>query len=97
MIAISNSRSYPIAAPAALLAIVSLGLTPDLAIGSTKTNQRTRLIVMADMGNEPDEEQQMTHLLMYANRRFRMGKHSVTIPVASAIPLTISFTSCHSG
>ena len=28
----------------------------------------TRLIVMADMGNEPDEEQQMTHLLMYANR-----------------------------
>lgn len=26
-----------------------------------------RLIVMADMGNEPDEEQQMTHLLMYAN------------------------------
>jgi hypothetical protein len=25
------------------------------------------LIVMADMGNEPDEEQQMTHLLMYAN------------------------------
>ena len=52
---------------------------------------------MADMGNEPDEEQQMTHLLMYANRRFRMGKHSVTIPVASAIPLTISLTSCHSG
>lgn len=29
---------------------------------------RTRLIVMADMGNEPDEEQQMTHLLLYANR-----------------------------
>ena len=23
---------------------------------------------MADMGNEPDEEQQMAHLLMYANR-----------------------------
>lgn len=28
---------------------------------------KPRLIVMADMGNEPDEEQQMTHLLMYAN------------------------------
>ncbi|MFO7901951.1 MAG: nucleoside hydrolase-like domain-containing protein [Planctomycetota bacterium] len=28
---------------------------------------KSRLIVMADMGNEPDEEQQMTHLLMYAN------------------------------
>lgn len=29
---------------------------------------KSRLIVMADMGNEPDEEQQMMHLLMYANR-----------------------------
>lgn len=28
---------------------------------------RQRLIVLADMGNEPDEEQQMLHLLMYAN------------------------------
>jgi len=28
---------------------------------------KPRLIVMADMGNEPDEEQQMMHLLMYAN------------------------------
>ena len=31
-----------------------------------------------------------------ASRRFRMGKHCVTIPVASAIPLTISLTSYHS-
>lgn len=30
--------------------------------------QRPRLIVMADMGNEPDEMQQMMHLLLYANR-----------------------------
>ena len=30
-------------------------------------SSKSRLIVMADMGNEPDEEQQMTHLLMYAN------------------------------
>ena len=29
--------------------------------------QKTRLIIMADMGNEPDEEQQMTHMLMYNN------------------------------
>jgi len=28
---------------------------------------KSGLIVMADMGNEPDEEQQMTHLLMYSN------------------------------
>ncbi len=29
--------------------------------------EKTRLIIMADMGNEPDEEQQMLHMLMYAN------------------------------
>jgi hypothetical protein len=29
---------------------------------------QSRLIVMADMGNEPDEVQQMAHLLIYANR-----------------------------
>ena len=28
---------------------------------------KTRLIIMADMGNEPDEEQQMTHMLLYSN------------------------------
>jgi hypothetical protein len=28
---------------------------------------RTRLVILADMGNEPDEEQQMVHLLLYAN------------------------------
>ncbi len=28
---------------------------------------KTRLIILADMGNEPDEEQQMMHMLMYAN------------------------------
>lgn len=28
---------------------------------------KTRLIIMADMGNEPDEEQQMMHMLMYSN------------------------------
>ena len=27
-----------------------------------------RLVILADMGNEPDEEQQMAHLLMYANK-----------------------------
>ena len=28
---------------------------------------KSRLIIMADMGNEPDEEQQMVHMLLYAN------------------------------
>ncbi|MEO0796268.1 MAG: nucleoside hydrolase-like domain-containing protein [Verrucomicrobiota bacterium] len=30
-------------------------------------DDRTRLIIMADMGNETDEEQQMAHMLMYSN------------------------------
>jgi hypothetical protein len=34
----------------------------------TALPSKSRLIVMADMGNEPDEEQQMAHLLMYANK-----------------------------
>ena len=29
--------------------------------------EKARLIIMADMGNEPDEEQQMMHMLMYSN------------------------------
>lgn len=29
--------------------------------------ERSRVVIMADMGNEPDEEQQMIHLLLYAN------------------------------
>ena len=29
--------------------------------------EKHRLIVLADMGNEPDEEQQMAHMLMYSN------------------------------
>ncbi|MBE0652583.1 MAG: DUF1593 domain-containing protein [Bacteroidales bacterium] len=31
-------------------------------------SDKPRLIVMADMGNEPDEEQQMLHLLMYSDK-----------------------------
>ncbi|GAB5401870.1 MAG: DUF1593 domain-containing protein [Aureliella sp.] len=33
-----------------------------------KNTPKHRLIIMADMGNEPDEEQQMMHLLIYANK-----------------------------
>lgn len=40
-------------------------LAPCATFGAA--SPKSRLIVMADMGNEPDEEQQMTHLLMYAN------------------------------
>ena len=31
-------------------------------------SNKARLIILADMGNEPDEEQQMVHMLMCSNR-----------------------------
>ncbi len=37
-----------------------------------------RVIVLADMGNEPDEEQQMVHLLLYANELDIEGLIAVT-------------------
>lgn len=43
-------------------------LLPNSSIAEESAHTKSRLIVMADMGNEPDEEQQMAHLLMYANR-----------------------------
>ena len=39
---------------------------------------RNRLIVLADMGNEPDEEQQIVHLMMYANEFDLEGLIAVT-------------------
>lgn len=51
-----------------LAMLILLTLVPVLADDVGKQSSRARLIVMADMGNEPDEMQQMTHLLMYANR-----------------------------
>jgi len=39
---------------------------------------RQRLIILADMGNEPDEEQQMMHMLMYSNEFDLEGLIAVT-------------------
>lgn len=40
-----------------------------ISLGAAETQHlKSRLIVMADMGNEPDEVQQMVHLMIYANR-----------------------------
>ena len=44
--------------------IMSLGMEHHVWAQPTGTTDRPRLVVMADMGNEPDEEQQMAHLLM---------------------------------
>lgn len=45
-----------------LLALQQSGIAKDLASGA-----RVRVVIMADMGNEPDEMQQMVHMLMYSN------------------------------
>ena len=45
----------------AMYLILALGL-----LGETQAST-SRLIILADMGNEPDEEQQMTHMIMCSN------------------------------
>ncbi len=45
---------------------------------SSFAQPKGRLIVMADMGHDPDEEQQMTHLLMCANEMDIEGLIAVT-------------------
>ncbi len=42
------------------------------------SQQKTRLIVMADIGHDPDEEQQITHLLMCSNEFDLEGLIAVT-------------------
>ena len=49
------------------LLVTTVGQNSVRASDSTEFT-KTRLIIMADMGNEPDEEQQMAHMLLYANR-----------------------------
>lgn len=41
-------------------------------------SEKQRVIVLADMGNEPDEEQQIVHLLMYSNEFDLEGLIAVT-------------------
>ena len=46
--------------------LISLILIFGIQICSGQSD-KTRLIVLADMGNEPDEVQQMVHMIMYSN------------------------------
>ena len=41
-------------------------------------NEKQRLLVLADMGNEPDEVQQMVHMIMYSNEFDLEGLIAVT-------------------
>lgn len=56
-----------------LIAVFSL----LVAVGRAEPHNH-RLVVLADMGNEPDEEQQIVHLLMYANEIDIEGLVAVT-------------------
>ncbi|MDA0345923.1 MAG: DUF1593 domain-containing protein [Verrucomicrobia bacterium] len=46
--------------------------------GALSASERPRLIVLADMGHDPDEEQQITHLLMCSNEVELEGLIAVT-------------------
>jgi len=65
--------------PTALLLLVFLSVAASLALGAAQNHAaRRRVIFLSDMGNEPDEEQQMVHMLMYCNE-FDLDAHvSVT-------------------
>ncbi|MEM6632423.1 MAG: nucleoside hydrolase-like domain-containing protein [Bacteroidota bacterium] len=53
-------------------------LFPRVYAQHTEDLNRSRLIILADMGNEPDEEQQMMHMLMYSNEFDLEGLVAVT-------------------
>lgn len=63
--------------PAALSLALLFGI--GLSLGAPASPlPKSRLIILADMGNEPDEEQQMTHMLMYSNEFEITGLLAVT-------------------
>ncbi|WP_347841294.1 nucleoside hydrolase-like domain-containing protein [uncultured Draconibacterium sp.] len=47
--------------------LIFLFLFTVVAHAQQNSSEKTRLLILADMGNEPDEEQQMMHMLMYCN------------------------------
>lgn len=58
-----------------LISISGLAATPTMLAAPA---DRARLIILADMGNEPDEEQQMVHMLVCANEFEVEGLVAVT-------------------
>jgi len=57
---------------------VCLVLCVSLTHAQAADNSKSRLIILADMGNEPDEEQQMAHMLMCSNEFELEGLIAVT-------------------
>ncbi|WP_020529053.1 nucleoside hydrolase-like domain-containing protein [Flexithrix dorotheae] len=58
-----------------LVLLFSFILSFQLTYGQT---EKHRLIILADMGNEPDEVQQMVHMIMYSNEFDLEGLIAVT-------------------
>src|SRR4051812_13595366 len=52
--------------PALLMALVSVSLA-FADDGPPKADERPRLLVLTDLSNEPDDEQSLVRLLVYAN------------------------------
>jgi hypothetical protein len=61
-----------------LVLMCALAATANSATTQRPAGSRHRLIVLADMGNEPDEEQQNIHLLVCSNRIDLEGLIAVT-------------------
>ncbi|MEM7792746.1 MAG: nucleoside hydrolase-like domain-containing protein [Verrucomicrobiota bacterium] len=58
--------------------IIFCSLLATLLSASISASERDRVIILADMGNEPDEEQQMVHMLMCSNEFELEGLIAVT-------------------
>jgi hypothetical protein len=57
---------------------ISLFLLMACLMQNIYADEKFRLVVLADMGNEPDEMQQMVHLMMYNNEIDLEGLIAVT-------------------
>lgn len=57
------------------LSVLIVLILPSVSNAQT---ENPRVVILADMGNEPDEEQQIVHLLLYANKIDIEGLIAVT-------------------
>ncbi len=58
--------------------ILSVILSAAESMDDSEKSCKSRLVILADMGNEPDEEQQMVHMLMCSNEFDLEGLIAVT-------------------
>jgi len=61
------------------LSLLALAILPMLFFTQPVRSEKARLVILADMGNEHDVEQQIMHLLMYANEFDLDGLIAVTV------------------